>query len=114
MHPLLSKNEVYKLETLDAMQVRYQGFGKELYQRMQIELPEVYDRLIFYKAIRNQTTDSYAVYNDKTNPFAIQLDPDISLIILWNSATHIEITSWSPDACGEAIEFIKTNLLSAT
>ncbi|MBS7565765.1 hypothetical protein KHS38_15255 [Mucilaginibacter sp. Bleaf8] len=112
MHPLLSRNETYQEESFEAMQLRYQGFGKDLYQRIRVELPEVFDHLIFYKATRYQTTDSYAIHDGDSKPFAIQLDPDIALIIFWNLTVHVEIGTWSQDEYGEALNFIKSNLLN--
>jgi len=111
---LLPSPEKFHEETLDELQERYSGFGRDLYQLIKEKIPHVFSNLRFYQGINYQMGDSYAVYEDP-NPgksFAIQLDPDIEVIILWNSAIQTEIGSWFEKPEEEAILFILDELLS--
>ena len=72
----------------------------------QIVLP----RCVFFRANDCQTEDSYAVC-EIAHPFAVQLDPDCEVICLWDSQTHVEIGTWSPDAYTEAFDFIRRHFL---
>ncbi|BDD12661.1 hypothetical protein FUAX_50930 (plasmid) [Fulvitalea axinellae] len=87
---LIEKNDFIE-ERFAEMNTRYKGFGKDLYLKIKDELPEVFEGLKFYQRIKHQIEDSYAIFNDKTTPFAIQLDPLCEVIVLWNHTLQIEI-----------------------
>jgi hypothetical protein len=110
MEQILGQRD-YVREDFEEMCRRYEGFGKDIYTKLRLILPSVFDRLTYYRATTYQTEDSYAVYKDGTAEFAIQLDPLCEVIVLWNSKTQIEIGTWSTDEYSEAIDFIRGNLL---
>lgn len=110
---ILSPIEDYEREDFYGMNERYSGFGKEIYQKLKETLPLVFNKLMFYKNVRQQVSHSYAVYMDGTKSFALQLDPLCEVIVLWDRHnSHVEIGAWSQDEYTEAIEFIKTRLLT--
>lgn len=111
---LLPSNEEFQEETLNKVYERYSGIGRDLYQLIEEKLPQVFSNLRFYQGTNYQIGDSYAVYEDPDNhgkSFAIQLDPDIEVIVLWNSEIQTEIGSWVEKPEKEAILFIQDELL---
>lgn len=111
---LLPSKEKFLEETLDKVHERYSGFGRDLYPLIGEKLPHVFCNLRFYQDNRYQMEDSYAVYEDPGNPaksFAIQLDPHIEVIVLWNSEIQTEIGSWAKNPEEKAIIFILDELL---
>jgi hypothetical protein len=110
MHELLNKSWSYTTDFLDDGARHYSGFGSELYHRMADTLPECFAALRYFRAEDYRTADSYAVC-EIAHPFAIQLDPDCEVICLWDSQTHVEIGTWSPDPYAEAFDFIRRHFL---
>ena len=108
---LLTPKEDFQEETLDKLLERYSGFGRNLYQLLEEKLPHVFSELRFYQERSYQTGDSYAVYDNADNSFAIQLDPDIEVIVLWNREIQTEIGTWVDKPEEEAIIFIEDNFL---
>jgi hypothetical protein len=102
----------YHQEEFDDLNKRYSGFGKEIYTRLKSTLPSVFDKLTYYRSLNYQTNDSYAVFKDGDKVFAIQLDPLCEVIVLWNDEKQVEIGTWSADEYGDAISFIKTELIN--
>lgn len=114
---LLTPKEEYKEETLDTALKRYSGFGKDVYQLLEKKLPHIFLILKFYQRTTYQKEDSYAVYLDPDNPeksFAIQLDPLIEVIVLWNHKTHVEIGTWADNPEKEAVEYISDIFMSTS
>ena len=114
------KNEIlpnpdgyYLAESYSQVLQRYTGFGNSLYSLLENELPEIFQQLVFYREDSNDIThqDSYAIYENETHPFGIQLDPDIEVIVIWTHDDHIEIGYWWEDPCAEALRFIKDVIL---
>lgn len=78
-------------------------FRKGLYRIIKKELPSVFKKLKFYKAIKStekyvvraQVEDSYAIYDDDEIGFSIQLDLETEVICLNNWKTQIEIGDWN-------------------
>ena len=113
MGNILTSKDGFQEETLDKVQERYSGFGGNLYQLMEEQIPEIFLKLSFYQQTTYQSEDSYAVYEDRDNPeksFAIQLDPLCEVIVIWNQNIHTEIGSWSEDPEFESIKFIQEEL----
>lgn len=99
-------------ETLVEFNIRYCGFGKNIYDAISELLPDIFSKLCLYKNIVSQTEDSYAVYNDGNKSFGIQLDPLCEVVVLWDESVHMEIGYWSNDVYSESIEFIKSHFIS--
>lgn len=108
---LLNPEQEYISELFDEFIMRYNGFGKEFYTFIKNNLPDVFSLMVFFRDITFQPNDSYAVYSFDKISFAIQLDPDCELIVLWNSKIHAEIGRWSKDPFAEGLEIIKSDLL---
>lgn len=108
---LLDPIEAFTEESFNSFNQRYSGFGKDIYQIIQLELPEIFNHLKFFKRIFFQPEDSYALYCNADISFVIQLDPLCEVIVLWNVKTRTEIGSWSPNEYDEALDFIKSDLL---
>lgn len=111
---LLPSNQEFQEESLDKVHERYSGFGRDLYRLIGERLPYVLINLRFYQGMNYQMGDSYALYENPDNPgrsFAIQLDPDIDVIILWNSEIQTEIGNWVRNPEEEAIIFIQDEFL---
>lgn len=107
---ILTSKEGFQQETLDQVQERYSGFGGNLYQLMEEQIPEIFLKLSFYQQTTYQNEDSYALYKDSDNPeksFVIQLDPLCEVIVIWNHNIHTEIGAWSEDPELESIKFIQ-------
>jgi hypothetical protein len=110
-HDLLPLNEDFVIEKYVDLLSRYSGFGSEIFSVLQEKLPEIFEKLQFFHAAKYQTSDVYAVYDDGAKAFCIQLDPDIEVIVLWNEKIQTEIGSWSKDVYGDAISFIRDELI---
>lgn len=117
---ILGDHQQYVEEKFEDVLVRYNRFGKDIYNVIKEELPSVFKYLKYYKATENtkkhvsgaQLEDSYAIYNDGNILFSIQLDPDCEVICLNNWETHIEIGDWNNnDYYKQSIEFIRTEFL---
>ena len=76
--------EGFEQEDFENTAKRYEGFGKDLYEIIKEELPDIYERLKFYRNTKIQIEDSYAEFLNIINGFAIQLDPLCEVIVLWN------------------------------
>lgn len=109
MHKLIETWEC-RPESYTDLKKRYDGFGKDLFSILELNLPDLYSHLTFYQNI-NQPEDAVAVYDDSKHSFGIQLDPLIELIILWNENDSIEVTGYDEQYYETAIEFIKNKLL---
>jgi len=94
---------------------RYTGFGKHLFTQMAERIPGAFDNLKFFRTTDFQSEDVYAIYTALNEVFAIQLDPDCTVICLWDKEDyHVEIGDWSPNAYEEAINFMHEHFLSKT
>lgn len=109
MHKLIETWEC-RLESIIEFENRYTGFGNKLFSILELDLPNLYSHLTFYQNI-NQPEDGVAVYDDSKHSFAIQLDPLIEVIVLWNENNSIEVTSDDGQEYETAIKFIKNKLL---
>lgn len=111
-HPLLSDSFNYNEETYaDAME-RYSGFGAKLFEVLKSRIPEVLQKLRFFQSISYQQEDVYAVYENGSTSFVIQLEPVGEVICIWNDTVSTEIGSWSENEYEEAVQFIITDLLN--
>lgn len=108
---LLPANENFVSEEYPDMVARYSGFGTKIFSILQERLPAVFEKLQFFRGIKYQPEDVYAIYDNRTHAFGIQLDPQCEVIVLWNKQIQTEIGAWSKDICEEAIGFIQTELL---
>ncbi|HCS21884.1 MAG TPA: hypothetical protein DIW47_15220 [Bacteroidetes bacterium] len=89
---------------------RYQGFGSTFYADLKEKCPDVFKHLEFY-TVRSVEEDSFALYTKEEISFAIQLDPLMEIICLWNHAQQIEIGHWHEHPVEVAIAYIKTEFL---
>jgi hypothetical protein len=112
MVTLLGEDWSFACETLAEMRLRYTGYGNHLFDQIQLQIPTVFQKLKFYRSIHNQSEDVFAVYEDSTTSFAIQLDPDSKHICLWNEHMHVELGYWCEDVYQEAITIITHQLLT--
>ncbi|WP_026727392.1 hypothetical protein [Flavobacterium denitrificans] len=114
---ILGDHKDYIEEKFEEVLVRYNRFGKDLYNVIKEELPDVFKYLKYYRTIKygniGQLEDSYATYNDGDILFAIQLEPECEVICLYNREIHIEISDWNNnDYYKQSIEFIRTEFLN--
>ncbi|ASP37841.1 hypothetical protein CHH28_03750 [Bacterioplanes sanyensis] len=112
MATLLGENWDFHLESLSEIQSRYTGYGCHLFDQIQLKAPTVFKKLKFYRSINHQPEDVFAIYEDSSNPFAIQLDPESEHICLWNEHMHVELGYWCEDVYQEAITIITHQLLT--
>ena len=108
---ILWPKKLYKLETFEDLENRYNGFGKKLYYNLKTENPKVFNNLRFYQEL-NDEKDSYAEYIDDNTSFVIQLDFYSELILVWNNENTIEIGSWENDEVKKAINIILNKFLT--
>ncbi len=104
---LLNKTLKYKSESIQEVLNRYSGFGADIFSKISEFYPELYSNLKYYRAIAVQTNDVFAVCENIANEFAIQLDPDIEIICIWDEKNSIEIGDWATDEYQEAMSFIE-------
>ncbi len=101
-------------ETYQDFLVRYDGFGKNLYERIRVEQPDFFDKLVFYKSIRNHIKDSYAFYDNLEKQFRIQLEPACEVIVIssFDNSFYADFGDWHNgfDAITESVELIKMEL----
>ena len=120
-HFLLHDSQEYAEETYEEVRARYVLFGKDLYQILKENEPEIFKYLRFFKATRliektawgeAETENSYAIYDNKKNSFGIQLEPMTPVICLYNQRTQIEIGDYGEnDYYLDCIDFIKRELM---
>ena len=120
-HFLLHDSQEYAEETYEEVRARYVLFGKDLYQILKENEPEIFKYLRFFKAIRliektvwgeAETENSYAIYDDGKNSFSIQLEPLSAVICLRSQQTQIEIGDYGEnDYYLDCIDFIKRELM---
>ena len=111
MNKLLNINRAYQKETFDEVTARYEGFGSELFLNIKDQYPDIFKNLTFYKIQPEPYDDSFAVYTKGRTSFAIQLEPDIEQITLWNKSDSTIIGNWSNDLYNDSINYIITKLL---
>jgi hypothetical protein len=111
--PLLPADSNFVEENYKDVLNRYSGFGIGLFLLINDQLPDIFSCLRFFRSVTYQTADVYATYETAEKAFAIQLDPDIEVICLWNNdISHTEIGTWHKEPDTEAFRFIITNLLT--
>ena len=93
---------------------RYAGFGAGLLDRLQLELPEVWEALTFYRPVRRQTDDVWAVDSRDGSSLVLQLDPDCEVIVLTGHTGQVEIGTWESRPEDAAMAFIRAELLKTT
>ncbi len=108
IHILLPKFN-FRNESFEDFKNRYNGFGKDLYQHIQNEIAPVFNNLQLYRSTNFQTSDSYAIFDNGKHTFAMQLDPESEMIILWNENTQNEFGTWTDDLYVEIINEIRYN-----
>jgi len=117
---ILGDHQEYEEEKFEEVVLRYNRFGKELYNVIKEELPNVFKYLKYYKGTKStekcvfgaEPENSYAIYNDGNILFSIQLEPECEVICLNNWKTQIEIGDWdNNDYYKQSIEFIRTQFL---
>lgn len=96
----------FKLESIEGVDERYNGFGKGLYAELMNELPSFFNALIFYQS-EFQREDSFAIFNDKNKSIGIQLDPLCEKIVIWNLESHWEFGDWNEGGVIGAIKQLK-------
>lgn len=121
-HSLLNNYQEYIEETYEEVKTRYILFGKDIYDVLKENEPEIFDNLKFYKATKliektswglAETENSYAIYDDGKQSFGIQLEPMTPVICLHNQRTKIEIGDWNGnDYYTESLKFIKDELIT--
>ena len=85
---------------------RYSGIGMNLYSYIQSCKPQIFQRLSFYKKKIEHIPDSFAYYDGESTSFAIQMDPDCDVIIIWNSFERKEFGSWDNDINAKVVAWI--------
>lgn len=120
-HSLLKNSQEYVEETYEKVKTRYLLFGKDIYEMLKENEAKIFDNLKFYKATKliektnwekAEIENSYAIFDEGNNSFAIQLVPLTSVICLHNELTQVEIGDWNgTDYYTESIKFIKKELL---
>ena len=117
---LLGNCQEYQEESFSEFLQRYKGFGKEIHSEIRKELPNVFNKLKFYRAVKSTgkcvgaypfMKDSYAIYESENLEFEIQLDPESEIIIIYNFEKVFEVGTWSEDIYSESISFIKSNFI---
>ncbi|MFP9099396.1 hypothetical protein ACLI09_10100 [Flavobacterium sp. RHBU_24] len=112
---LLCGGRIYEEESLQGFELRYDGFGKELYSIIKAQLPEVFTHLKFYKAVALtgthvgslQDEDSFAIYSDDKIYFAITLDY-YGVICVWNHlVVNYETGHWSETPYEDVLTFLQ-------
>jgi hypothetical protein len=99
----------FKEETLAESMARYSGFGKDLFFELESHFPGMISKLRFFQPQDSQSDDIWAVYNDGTIQFGIQLEPNTPVIVLWNNepGNSIELGTWWENEYEAAIAFIE-------
>lgn len=105
MHSLLEHWNLMA-ETYEDYQSRYNGFGKDFFEKIKSTHPNVFKYLKFFKPTPVQADNAIALYQNSVIVFAIQLDPSGEVIVLWNDSECIEIGTWSKNASEEALTWI--------
>ncbi|KGO80745.1 hypothetical protein [Flavobacterium beibuense] len=119
-HELLSHCCDYKTETYEEALARYDGFGKGFYEALVKRYPKILKHLTFYQQIRDrrvcvmpygpQTEDSYAIYNDGTTAFGIQLN-FYTEIVLYDNDKDYDIGYWYKNPIEIALAYLKRDFL---
>lgn len=114
--------QILKEESFDDFILRYNGFGKEIYGEIKLKIPDIFEKIKLYKAIKStgkcagyfpQTLDSYAHYYSKNLAFRIYLDPECEVIGIHNDYLLFETGFWSKSPSMEIINFIKNEIMSS-
>lgn len=111
MHLLLSPRiDLVPEAGADALR-RYTGFGRELFDCLFAEMPNLAGKFRFFRD--PGTNDIWSICEDGSSAFGVQLDHDIEVICLWNSSGFDEIGTWFDDPISQAIERIRTEYLKS-
>ena len=117
---LLGNCQDYEEESFNEFTSRYHGFGKEIYKTLQNKIPDIFEKLKFYRATGSTEKcvgdfpyieDSYAIYDDQIATFQIQLDPLSEVAIIFNYEITFETGYWSLNPNEDILNFIKTNFI---
>ena len=117
-HELLGNCQEYQEETYKQLLDRYNGFGKDIYLKIKIQFPTIFENIKFYQAVKDNencvgnypySENSYAIFDDGTKSFSIEIDPESEQISIFNYDIMIETGYWSNDFYTEALNFIGEN-----
>lgn len=114
-HPseLFHSNGEFVKEKYEDLIMRYSGFGIELLIMLKNNYNDIFSKLDFYKDQKSYhqdlddlLPDSFSLYRNGVTEFAIQLDPEIEVICIWNKNKHIEINSYWKNPVQKSMEII--------
>ena len=95
-----------------AMQQYGSKFAHDFFGRFASDLPQAFAQLKFYQPTKQQPDDVFAVYDADKIAFAVQLDPNLEHIIIWDGTEHVELCTAYADPPAMAIEYIRDDLLA--
>lgn len=107
MHDLLNPAVSYQAESEQQALARYSGFGETLFAELYRHFPSLTGQVRFFRD--GELPDVWAVCGTGPSAFAVQLDPDIDVICLWNARLQEEITAWNPEPVAHAMARIRTD-----
>jgi hypothetical protein len=113
-HHLLPREMNFKEESLAESMARYSGFGKDLFLELESHFPGMLSKFRFFQPQDSQEDDIWSYYQDDTVQFAVQLEPNTPVIVLWDAKpeNNIEIGDWSEDPIADVIRFIEEDFFA--
>ena len=108
----------YIPESYSEMLARYPEDEKGVLVNISELNPDLISDISFYRCNYDlsskecQLRDSFAYCKpSRFKPFALQLDPDLNAIIIWDFKHYPEVGDWSDDPVAEATRFILNTFL---
>jgi len=100
----------YRQEPFESFKERYNGYGKELYEVLINQYPNIFEKLKLYQPL-DYPEDSFAEYIGSKKSFVIQLDYHSELILINDGKKHFEIGTWGKDQINKSLNFIINEIL---
>ncbi len=102
---IIYPKENYINESFEEFNLRYNGYGKKIFEELRKLKPEIFKKIAFYQS-KEDKEDGFAEYIDEEISFAIRLDFYREEIIIWNNKWGKEIGFWENNEIEKSLNFI--------
>jgi len=102
---LSATSGTWTVEARDDALARAPAFGRRLFAGLFERFPDLRPAVAFLRW-SEQPDDVYAVFELPNGGFAVQVDPDLEYLIVWDAGERAEFGDWDGDQVVPALAFV--------